>query len=603
MSLGSRILLSIFSISILIASIGITSNWYTNSIHDQLLDKNIKTTNMVELTANIENELYHSLITLIALKESLGKAIPYMTLQEPTQKMHFTNFNTSILSLENQLSDLDAILELQTQLTNKDLLKNLEELNRRFIFYKKLSFEWLEFRDEDKFQSDQMFVTSLTPYFSNKIIPIISKFREEVIAQQIQENAVLDTQLDRAGIFIISISTILVIISIAIAFYLYNSIANPLKKLSKGTQVLGEGNLDERLDVSNNDEIGELAKAFNLMASNLQKRTISRDYLDNIIESIHETLIVTDDIGDIVWLNKATEELLGHKKSELISTPLSSLLDGDHAILQKESPKSILDKTIETILISKNGDRIPVLFSESDLINSKDEFFGKVVVATDITERNKANEQIRESLKEKEVLLAEIHHRVKNNLAVVSGILQLQSRDSNNQQVEEALAESQTRIKSISLVHEMLYQSETLANINYDEYVLDLIDSISNLPITSDKEINITVETEKLLLDLNIAVPCSMLLNEIIVDRLKNSFNESFAGAIHVIIRNLDSNVELSVEHNGCNKLFNNPKETLGYTLIKTLINQLRGTYYEEYLKDRDRYRIRIVFPTKKNAA
>lgn len=231
------------------------------------------------------------------------------------------------------------------------------------------------------------------------------------------------------------------------------------------------------------------------------------------------------------------------------------------------------------------------------MINSKDEFVGKVVVATDITERNKANKRIRESLKEKEVLLAEIHHRVKNNLAVISGILQLQSRNSNNKLVEEALAESQTRIKSISLVHEMLYQSDTLANINYDEYVLDLIVSISKLPMASDKDIQITAEAEELLLDLNIAVPCSMLLNEIIVDRLKNSFEDVKEGNINVILRNLNSSAELSVEHNGEGESMKNPKETLGYILIKTLINQLQGTYYEEYLEERGIHRIRIVFP------
>lgn len=597
MSLGSKILLSIFSISILIATIGVTSNWYTNSILNQLVEKNVETTNMVELTANIENELYQSLITLIALKESTETEIPSIILQEPTEEMHLSNFAASFNRLEIQFSRLNSLHKLQLELRYGHITRDIEELNRRFLFYEQLSLEWLEFRNENRSQSDQMFTTSLTPYFSNNIIPIVSHLREEVISQQIQENSALDTQLRKASIFIISISSILVLISIGIGFYLYTSIANPLKKLSIGANALGAGNLEERVEVINKDEIGELAKSFNKMASNLQKRTLSRDYLDNIIESIHESLIVTDDHGKIVGLNKATEELLGYKKSKLLSKPLSDLLEGEHAVLQTNSPKAILEKTIETTFVSKRGKKIPVLFSESDLINSKDEFVGKVVVATDITERNKANKRIRESLKEKEVLLAEIHHRVKNNLAVISGILQLQSRNSNNKLVEEALAESQTRIKSISLVHEMLYQSETLANINYDEYVLDLIVSISKLPMASDKDIQITAEAEELLLDLNIAVPCSMLLNEIIVDRLKNSFEDVKEGNINVILRNLNSSAELSVEHNGEGESMKNPKETLGYILIKTLINQLQGTYYEEYLEERGIHRIRIVFP------
>ena len=92
-----------------------------------------------------------------------------------------------------------------------------------------------------------------------------------------------------------------------------------------------------------------------------------------------------------------------------------------------------------------------------------------------------------------------------------------------------------------------------------------------------------------------------MLLNEIIVDRLKHSFNEAARGNIHVILRNLESSAELSVEHDGSNVTMKNPKETLGHTLIKTLINQLHGTYYEEYLEDRGIHRIRIVFPIDAN--
>lgn len=601
MRLGTKILLSILSISILIATIGVTSNWYTNSILSRLVQQNVETTNMVELTANLENELYQSLITLIALKESGETDIPTITLQEPTEEMYLERFGSTIQTIKLQISQLQGLISSDEEVVSRRLLIDIEELNRSFQFYEQLIIEWLEFRNENESQSHQMFNNSITPYFSNNIIPAISQLRGEVISQQIQENRLLDIQLNKASIFIISIASILVLISIGVAIFLFNSIANPLKKLSIGAQALGAGNLEERVEVENNDEIGELAKAFNSMALNLQKRTLARDYLDNIIESIHEALIVTDEVGSIVGLNKATEELLGFKKAKLINKPLYELLDGGLADLQMKSPNAVHESTIETVLIARRGKRIPVLFSESDLMNSKDEFVGKVVVATDITERNKANAQIRESLKEKEILLAEIHHRVKNNLAVVSGILQLQSRSAKNKKVEEALTESQTRIKSISLVHEMLYQSETLANINYDVYVLDLIVSISKLPLATDKEVKFTAEAEEIILDLNIAVPCSMLLNEIIVDRLKNSFDEIENGNIHVILRNLDSNAELSVEHNGKSEKMNNPQETLGYTLIKTLINQLHGTYYEEFHEDRGVHRIRIIFPIDAN--
>ena len=601
MSLGPKILLSIFSLSLVIATIGVTSNWYTNSILNQLVQKNVETTSMVEQTAKLENRLYQSLILLIELKESQSEVIPTIELQSPTEKVLIQNFGVIIEEIKSHIIDLEGTILVHHELYQTHLTDDFEELQRNFQFYEQLSIEWLEFRKENKSQSHHMFSNSLTPYFSNNIIPAISHLREDVMNQQIQENSKLDIQLRRASLFIIVITIILIFLSLGVALFIYNSIVNPLKNLSVGALSFGKGNLDERVEVKTNDEIGDLTSTFNKMASNLQKRTLARDYLDNIIESIQEALIVTDELGDIVGLNKSASDLLAYKKKKLIGKPLTQLLDEELANLQHNSPKAILEHTIETTLTTKHGRKIPVLFSESDLINSKDEFVGKVVVATDITERNKANARIRASLKEKEILLAEIHHRVKNNLAVISGILELQSQSSNNKKVEEALTDSQTRIKSISLVHEMLYQSETLANINYKEYVDDLIVSLSELDLVVNKGINFTTDTEELLLDLNIAVPCSMLLSEIIVDRLKNSFDDCSRGNIHIVIKHLDLNVELSVEHNGKHSSMNTTQMTLGYTLIKTLINQLGGTYYEEYLESRKVDRIRIVFPINAN--
>lgn len=597
MSLGTKILLSFFSISLLIATVGVTSNWYIRSILDQLVSKNAETTQMVELTANIENGLYQSLISLIALNDEDQPSDQSIILSEPTQQMHRSDFSSSIILIDQNLTELEQLIYKEETWQGSHIYLDVQLVRERFQFYNQLSLEWLEFVIEDKEQAQQMFVTSLNPYFRNNIIPVITHLREEAIYQQSTENLALDLQINRANISIILIAAFLIFISVGMALYLYRSIANPLKKLNIVAQSLGTGNLEERVEISKGDEIGELAESFNSMASSLQKRTLARDYLDNIIESIHESLLVTDENGKIVGMNKAAEDLFRYKKAELIDKPLYELLEGELANLQKLTPQAQFEGAVETELVTKKGARIPALFSESNLINSKDEFVGKVVVATDITQRKRANERIKQSLKEKEILLAEIHHRVKNNLAVISGILQLQSQSSSNKQVVDALTESQTRIQSISLVHEMLYQSETMANIEYDEYVIDLAAAISKLPLSQDKAITITTETEPVSLDLNTAVPCSLLLNEIIVDRLKTSFKEVTDGEIHVILRNLDTNAELSVEHNGTADSTTNPKETLGFTLIKTLINQLHGTYFEEYLESRDVHRIRIIFP------
>lgn len=108
-----------------------------------------------------------------------------------------------------------------------------------------------------------MFSNSLTPYFSNNIIPAISHLREDVMNQQIQENSKLDIQLRRASLFIIVITIIIIFLSLGVALFIYNSIVNPLKNLSVGALAFGKGNLDERVEVKTNDEIGDLTSTFN----------------------------------------------------------------------------------------------------------------------------------------------------------------------------------------------------------------------------------------------------------------------------------------------------------------------------------------------------
>ena len=316
MSLGPKILLSIFSLSLVIATIGVTSNWYTNSILNQLVQKNVETTSMVEQTAKLENRLYQSLILLIELKESQSEVIPTIELQSPTEKVLIQNFGEIIEEIKSHIIDLEGTISVHHELYQTHLTDDFEELKRNFQFYEQLSIEWLEFRKENKSQSHHMFSNSITPYFSNNIIPAISHLREDVINQQIQENSKLDIQLRRASIFIIVITIVLIFLSLGVALFIYNSIVNPLKNLSIGAHAFGKGNLDERVEVKTNDEIGDLTSTFNKMASNLQKRTLARDYLDNIIESIHEALIVTDELGDIVGLNKSASDLLGYKKKK-----------------------------------------------------------------------------------------------------------------------------------------------------------------------------------------------------------------------------------------------------------------------------------------------
>ena len=224
---------------------------------------------------------------------------------------------------------------------------------------------------------------------------------------------------------------------------------------------------------------------------------------------------------------------------------------------------------------------------------------GSVYVATDISERKKADELVIKSLREKEILLSEIHHRVKNNLAVISGILHLQVFESDNEQVISALKESQTRIQSISLVHEMLYHSETLSFINYRQYVKELILAIAKTHKMENKRIEVFSDVDEISLNINQAIPCSLLLNEIIVNSYKHAFNDKIEGKISVyIMKNRDS-IKMVIEDDGVgfkSDFFKSTK-SLGTTLIKTLTSQLKGEYKLESGKDGVGTKIEVNFP------
>lgn len=581
----------------LIAAIGITSNKYSNSLQKQLVSENATATRMVELTASIESYLYQSLFSLSSLNEVEDVGDDQITFDEPNAEMLIERFEYNIKQVHQAFDALEQVIQINQEVEYEEINQLIALSTERFSLYEQLSIEWLELRKEEIDPHSTFFTTSINPYFRVNILPIINELRQEVIHRQFSENARLDAQIQMAGYVIIILSAILLLISVGIAFYLYRSIANPLRMLSKSAEALGVGDLEQQVEIKNEDEIGELAKSFNTMALNLRKRTLARDYLDSIIESINEALFVTDDHQHIVGCNKAALNLLKLERSALIDRPLKSVFGQEFQSDISENTHTVAN--LEAEVVDAHGKHVPILYSSNDLKNAKNEVVGKVLVATDITQRKLANEQIRKNLHEKNILLAEIHHRVKNNLAVISGILQLQQQSSSNNQVKEVLTESQARIQSISLVHERLYQSETLANIDYSYYIKDLLRELSKSQVMQGKRIELSADVSPVKLDLVKAVPCSLLLNEIIVDRIKHAFKKGEEGFINVHLKQIDSDVLLCVSHSGSNArgFESNPKESLGLTLIQTLIKQIHGEYSEQRSSENSTEQINIRFP------
>lgn len=202
--------------------------------------------------------------------------------------------------------------------------------------------------------------------------------------------------------------------------------------------------------------------------------------------------------------------------------------------------------------------------------------------------RKRAENQIKASLKEKEVLLKEIHHRVKNNLQVVSSLLNLQSGQIRDREALEMFNESQNRIRSMALIHESLYQSQDLASIDFSEYIYGLANYLNRSYGSSSNSVKMDVDVRDISLSIDKAIPCGLLINELVTNSLKHAFPTSLErtdGGHNVIIIKFysdeDSGYTLIVQDNGVGlpKNFSlEDSETLGLQLVTTLVKQLKGS-------------------------
>ncbi|HTF05053.1 MAG TPA: sensor histidine kinase, partial [Bacteroidia bacterium] len=205
---------------------------------------------------------------------------------------------------------------------------------------------------------------------------------------------------------------------------------------------------------------------------------------------------------------------------------------------------------------------------------------------TKISEKQKASEELSVALKEKDILLAEIHHRVKNNLAVVRSLLNLQMNTTTNDIARATLRESMNRVSSMALIHQKLYSTKKADAIDFGNYASDLVREISSSYVQdgySAPQVNVDVDDTEL--DLNKAVPCGLILNELLSNAFKHAFEKDRPGTIHVSIgRAVDKpgNTRLVVKDNGKGIAADiHPEEgaTLGLTIIYSLSDQLDGSF------------------------
>ncbi|MBE9215648.1 PAS domain-containing protein [Plectonema cf. radiosum LEGE 06105] len=289
-----------------------------------------------------------------------------------------------------------------------------------------------------------------------------------------------------------------------------------------------------------------------------------------------------------VYIDSNLKAMLGYKDEE-IANQFTSWLGFVHSSdvgLVKAEINAYLEELIpkyeiEHRMLHKNGDVLGFL-SRGTVV--RDETGMPIFMAgssTDITARKQVENKLKASLKEKEVLLKEIHHRVKNNLQIISSLLRLQSGYIKDKQALGIFQDSQNRIRAMALIHENLYQINNLAAIEFSEYIRKLTNNlISFYAINNNIKINTNIE--KAFLKIDTAIPCALIINELISNSIKHAFKNSDEGEIYVEFIALQENkYSLSVSDNGVGvqeNIDSLKKQSLGLELVWNLVEQLEGT-------------------------
>ncbi len=202
-----------------------------------------------------------------------------------------------------------------------------------------------------------------------------------------------------------------------------------------------------------------------------------------------------------------------------------------------------------------------------------------IVITRDITDNIEFETQLINSVKEKEILLKEVHHRVKNNLQVISSILNLQSSYVDDEKTLEIINESQNRIRSMSYIHESLYQTKDFSSIDFHDYITNLVQNLVHSYQIFSGKTKLNLDIARVQLGLDQAIPCGLILNELVSNSLKHAYSEA-GGEIQIEIKEENNKVIIRVEDfgSGLPKGFKiEESETLGLGLVDTLIDQIDG--------------------------
>lgn len=397
-------------------------------------------------------------------------------------------------------------------------------------------------------------------------------------------------------------------------------VIKPVESLSKTANSIISGNLYEKATISSKDEIGILSNTFNVMTAKLTEtiqalklRIVERDSaykemkkemserikaeisMENsherllmVLNSLNAVVYVADmKTYEVLFINKYTRDVFGDIEGNICWQSLQSgqsapceFCTNDRLLDSDGNPAGAYNWEFQNTV---NG---RWYYLQDRAIRWVDDRLVRIEIATDITDRKMVEHHLKSSLDEKELLLREIHHRVKNNMQVISSLLSLQANQIEDKQYVDKFNESKNRIKSMALVHEKLYQSKDMASIDFNDYITSLAKSLFQFHESSEDKITLKINAEAILLGIDTAIPCGLIINELLSNCLKHAFPGGRKGNVTITLskteneENPEYNIIVSDDGIGIPENFDiRNTSSLGMELVFTLVeHQLQGT-------------------------
>lgn len=583
MKLGSKLLLSYSAISLLVFIVGLGSYLLNQHVKEDLLLQNERGIMELQSVSNLETQLLNSLIfTRNTLVEKKRRD------QLSPDQFHLLHRNSeedvrrSLQGLSEQLTTLRQPPTPEA-IVDEELAVLEDSLQNSFQIYSSLLRELLDVDREELDLADEMLDLTIEPYFRSTMLPLLDRYRT-IRERRIDQNLVhFEDRVGSNARWILGLTGLALFVSVMLSFWMVRHMTHPLQRLTRAADRIGTGKLDDRIEIRTGDELEQLGDSFNRMVENLNRTMVTKQYVDNIIQSMGDMLMVTTHDGHMELVNQRLTENLGYRSEDLENRSLDILFAPDELDRVRPFLETNGRGTLETALIRKDGKSVSVNLNKAELPGSTQVEPKRVLVCSDITTLKAAEQRAQQSLKEKEVMLAEIHHRVKNNLAVITGLLELQVRSLSREEGDpgtDALKESQLRIQSIALVHELLYQSETFSRLNLPEYIEKLALAIRSAHRHTSRDIELDLDLDDLEMTINQAIPLSLILNELVVNAYKHAFGRTTRGRISIRLKRKSREVELIVEDDGSglpDSFDPMTNQSLGMTLIRTLVSQLHA--------------------------